>query len=557
MKKILIILLTIISTAAFSQEKKIVNVVGSGTGGGGASKYTTNGYGILTDSTGSLYTISADTSLTAKLRDAAINSKAPATSGTSILKGNGSGGFSNAVAGTDYLSPTGNGTGLTGIVKVSDSSLITGQSTNYARIKSRDSVQANVDANTISLASKAPLASPTFTGTPAAPTPTAADSTTKLATTQFVAQNALPLRTSNIMPTRKGYFVYPQTTVNYESPIELLNIGSNNNPSDSSHYVLTGLTKNNWSFLQTWNMKFDSITPKWTSPILSKPSFCTEIGLEGFTIHAVPAGTNFSDTWHEQFQVRSAGVDGTTGLTSGVFIQAKTGYYAKYKSGSYTGDTDPWTGGGNAKYIPFAWYHTEESKGGAAVWIMSNHTTGVTGMPISFYKSNGTYASPAAASANSNALFIRSYVYDGAKYQGTADIIAYSEKLATSGNAPQKMVIRTSSTDSSALKNSLEVSAAGLTSLYSGSAVASAATITPTGNLFHVTGTTTITSVAGSINSVNIVAGTTITIIFDGALTFTDGSNLKLAGDFVTTADDTITLVYDGTNWYEKSRSVN
>ena len=43
----------------------------------------------------------------------------------------------------------------------------------------------------------------------------------------------------------------------------------------------------------------------------------------------------------------------------------------------------------------------------------------------------------------------------------------------------------------------------------------------------------------------------------DGILTFTDGSNLKLNGNFVTTADDTITLVYDGTNWYEMCRSVN
>ena len=32
----------------------------------------------------------------------------------------------------------------------------------------------------------------------------------------------------------------------------------------------------------------------------------------------------------------------------------------------------------------------------------------------------------------------------------------------------------------------------------------------------------------------------------DDVLTFTDGNNLKLAGNFVTTADDTITLAYDG-----------
>ena len=39
--------------------------------------------------------------------------------------------------------------------------------------------------------------------------------------------------------------------------------------------------------------------------------------------------------------------------------------------------------------------------------------------------------------------------------------------------------------------------------------------------------------------------------------TLTDGSNLKLAGDFVTTADDTWSGCYDGTNWFESGRSVN
>jgi len=87
-----------------------------------------------------------------------------------------------------------------------------------------------------------------------------------------------------------------------------------------------------------------------------------------------------------------------------------------------------------------------------------------------------------------------------------------------------------------------------------GAAVASATALPlPTGNVFHVTGTTTITS----ITSTNFEAGVVITLIFDGVLTFTDGVNLKLAGNFVTTADDTITLVYDGTNWYEIARSIN
>lgn len=73
---------------------------------------------------------------------------APATSGTSILKGSGSGGFSNAVAGTDYLTPSGNGSALTGLT------------------------QSQISGLTTALAALAPLASPTFTGTVTVPTPT-------------------------------------------------------------------------------------------------------------------------------------------------------------------------------------------------------------------------------------------------------------------------------------------------------------------------------------------------------------------------------------------------
>jgi len=86
-----------------------------------------------------------------------------------------------------------------------------------------------------------------------------------------------------------------------------------------------------------------------------------------------------------------------------------------------------------------------------------------------------------------------------------------------------------------------------------GANVSSASAIVPTGQLFHVTGTTNITS----ITATNVKAGTSIKIIFDGVLTLTDGNNLKLAGNFTTSADATITLVYDGTNFYETSRSTN
>jgi hypothetical protein len=83
--------------------------------------------------------------------------------------------------------------------------------------------------------------------------------------------------------------------------------------------------------------------------------------------------------------------------------------------------------------------------------------------------------------------------------------------------------------------------------------VASSATIAvpASAELVNVTGTTTITGVTAGY------AGQRVTLKFAGALTFTDGSNLVLAGNLVTTADDTISLICDGTNWIETSRSVN
>ena len=86
-----------------------------------------------------------------------------------------------------------------------------------------------------------------------------------------------------------------------------------------------------------------------------------------------------------------------------------------------------------------------------------------------------------------------------------------------------------------------------------GASVASAAAVTLPAytDVVQVTGTTGITSIAASR------PGRRVTLIFADALTVTDGGNLRLAGNFVTTVDDTLTLACDGTNWHEVGRSVN
>lgn len=85
--------------------------------------------------------------------------------------------------------------------------------------------------------------------------------------------------------------------------------------------------------------------------------------------------------------------------------------------------------------------------------------------------------------------------------------------------------------------------------------VASAATISvpsPLCEVLTITGTTGITGITATSMS-----GKRVTLVFADALTVTDGGNLKLAGNFTSTADDTLTVVCDGTNWFEVARSVN
>lgn len=65
-------------------------------------------------------------------------------------------------------------------------------------------------------------------------------------------------------------------------------------------------------------------------------------------------------------------------------------------------------------------------------------------------------------------------------------------------------------------------------------------------------GGNTITSITGGTEGQRII------IVFTDALvTLSDASTLKLNGGFTSSADDTITLVYTGTNWFEVARSVN
>lgn len=83
--------------------------------------------------------------------------------------------------------------------------------------------------------------------------------------------------------------------------------------------------------------------------------------------------------------------------------------------------------------------------------------------------------------------------------------------------------------------------------------VASASTVTlPLSEVTKITGTTNIANITATR-----CAGRRVTLIFADVLTVTDGGNLKLSANLTTAANTTLTLVCDGTNWFEVGRSAN
>lgn len=90
---------------------------------------------------------------------------------------------------------------------------------------------------------------------------------------------------------------------------------------------------------------------------------------------------------------------------------------------------------------------------------------------------------------------------------------------------------------------------------YANITAAASLTVPGAAEVLMVNGTTgPITSIVATG-----MGGRRLTLVFSNATPpqVTDGSNLLLAGNFVTTQWDTLTLVSDGTNWYECSRSAN
>jgi hypothetical protein len=180
---------------------------------------------------------------------------------------------------------------------------------------------------------------------------------------------------------------------------------------------------------------------------------------------------------------------------------------------------------------------------------------------IVLYKHRGTIASPSATNSGDNIGTVSIHSYGSAQSEvanmyGVATEAhggsALGTKLAFSITADGATSVSTALTidqDKSLITEGRVVNATITTF-----ADADTTPSVSTSNVFKEanTGSTTIT------NFDDGSAGQMITIIFTTAnTTLSDSGNLKLAGGLTGSADDTITLVYDGTNWFEVSRSVN
>lgn len=211
--------------------------------------------------------------------------------------------------------------------------------------------------------------------------------------------------------------------------------------------------------------------------------------------------------------------------------------------GSLTGNIQEWKTAANtavgAVTVAGAGLFADGSAAAPGMGFYGTPTTGI-------YRSS----SGIVASILTNSYTTISSATYGGPVLGSSSWLVWSNNTSSVAGTPDLFLIR----KASGVLN-VGSSITNTTGLIGGGAAVASATAMPlpTGRVFHVTGTTNITS----ITSTNFASGAVITIIFDGVLTFTDGSNLKLAEDFVTTAGSTITLVYDGTNWYEIARSVN
>lgn len=180
------------------------------------------------------------------------------------------------------------------------------------------------------------------------------------------------------------------------------------------------------------------------------------------------------------------------------------------------------------KNISFAGCHFFDNTNASGLFVQGT-TSGVTVSGSQFYVSSGNTQQYGISLADT-----ADYVtVSGCTFNGMS-----SADISDGSSGKNKKVIGTVSD-----KEMISVSANAGGDLF----------LSPAYDIFLLAGANSV----GSINAISSTKGRRVTIIGTTSISIFAANNLKLSAAFNITNLDTITLVCDGTNWYEVSRSVN
>jgi hypothetical protein len=183
------------------------------------------------------------------------------------------------------------------------------------------------------------------------------------------------------------------------------------------------------------------------------------------------------------------------------------------------------------KNISFTGCHIFDTKNLAAGIQIAGTTSDISISDSKFYISNtGTYTMGNAIVMTDSVDYVN---ISGATFKNTT-----TSDISDGSTGKNKKVIGTISD-----KEILNVSASVGGDLF----------LPITYDIFKLTGANNV----GSIATQTTVKGRRVTLIGTGVLSIFATNNIKLSATFNVTDLDTITLICDGTNWFEVSRSVN
>lgn len=315
------------------------------------------------------------------------------------------------------------------------------------------------------LALKAPLASPTFTGVPAAPTAAVGTNTTQLATTAYVQANALVLKSSLIYPTFNAYAAAPiDTSGNGQANLEFINLGNLIGNTEDRNLVPGGFYRAIGSILMSRNTVWNAASSRWEYSFSTANGYgaaWVEIGGEGVNIMAAPVGTHpySMETGGMNFSFRGAGLRSVTGYTTGFVNQSMAPLAIVFESaasglGQYLENT-------GAQPLFHALSEETKGSGGALGEFYRAEQHGSSYGAYSFRSSNGTYGSPSNSSSNKVVGAVYSTPYGGA-YRRTAEMQFITRGTVTGSAVGQSMLFRTSPDTDANLADRFEITYDGL-----------------------------------------------------------------------------------------------